>query len=157
MTAKVPTRLKIINGDKEDRINRDEPAAKEMTRIPVCPSWMTISQTVLFKQVCRELLSMRMLYSADLDCVIAYVVAADTCNRVAALVNELDSLITVSDKGVLHPHPYLMMLDRAQNRMALLARQFGLTPLARTSLRLGAVIPNTEAGHETPAAYFAGA
>lgn len=157
MPDRVPNRLKVINGDKETRINRDEPAARELFRIPVAPSWFTLSQTNLWKQVCKELMAMRLLYLADLDALVQYVVVADLCNTLAAKINDLPSYTRVSDMGVIHPHPYFSMLDRAQTRLSMLGREFGLTPRARAALRMAAVVPNTEAGHETPASYFAGA
>jgi P27 family predicted phage terminase small subunit len=118
---------------------------------------MTVPQVLLWKQVCKELIAMRMLYVADLDSLIAYVMAADTCNRLSALINDLDQLVEVSVQGVYHAHPYFSMLDRAQTRLSMLAKQFGLTPLARASLRMSAMTPDTEAAHETAASYFAGA
>lgn len=153
---RVPTHLKVINGDKSSRINLDEPTAKAMTRIPVAPSWLTVPQVNLFKQVCRELIAMRLLYTADLDSVVQYVVASDLCNQLAAMINGLEAITRVSDMGVIHAHPYFAMLDKAQARQAALSRQFGLTPLARSALRMAAVVPDTESAHETPASFFRG-
>ena len=156
MPDRVPTRLKVINGDKPDRINLDEPTARSTTRVPSAPGWFTVSQTALWRQVCRELIAMRLLYTADLDTVVSYVVATDLTNRIAAMLNDVNALTATSVTGVVHAHPYLASLDRAQGRAALLAVQLGLTPRARASLRMAATVPDTEANAESPASWFRG-
>jgi P27 family predicted phage terminase small subunit len=155
MPDRVPNRLKVINGDKASRINIDEPAAREMTRLPVAPAWLTVSQNVLYKQVCRELMAMHLLYAADLDIVLHYVVDMDLANRLGAEINDMDSLVVESGTGLIHAHPYLAAVDRAQGRALAFAIQLGLTPRARATLRMAAVNPNTEAAHLSPEAYFA--
>lgn len=155
MPDRVPTKLKLINGDKPNRINLDEPAARELTKIPTPPAWMTVSQVALFRQVSRELLAMRLLYSADLDCLVQYVVAADTCNLLSARINDLSHITVTSESGMIHAHPYFAMLDRAQTRLQMLAKQFGLTPVARLAIRM-ADTGTVRQGAETPSSYFAG-
>jgi phage terminase small subunit len=56
---------------------------------------------------------------------------------------------------MIHAHPYLAALDRAQGRVLAYAGQLGLTPRARATLRMATVNPDTEAAHQSLEAYFA--
>ena len=148
----VPAALKVLNGDKRERINVDEPVPAD--RMPTAPAWMTLAQRQLFRSTCRELKAMGLLFTADLDNLVNYVVAADLAYRLAIEVNGLEEFTCYNTAQGLKAHPLLAALDKAHNRVALLARSFGLTPVARQAIRMSVTRPDTEAAAETPGSYF---
>jgi hypothetical protein len=100
MPDQVPNRLKVINADKPSRINTDEPAARELNRLPVAPAWLTVSLVALFTQVCREPMAMHLRCASDLDAMLHSVYDVDLANRPGVLINGMASLTLESDTGM---------------------------------------------------------
>lgn len=94
-----------------------------------------------------------MLSAADYDTIVNYVVCADLCHRIGAQIAGTDLTIT-GGHGSEYAHPMFSTLNAAQSRLIRLARELGLTPASRASLRMSSLLPNTEANADSPEHYF---
>lgn len=151
MPVRRPNSLKLLDGEPPSRINNEEPSP--LTEEPRMPGWFNLTQQQTWRATIRQLRGMKTLTAADYDTLVNYVVTADLCHRLAVQVAQGDTT-AVGGHGSLHANPLIATLDRAIGRCTQLAREFGLTPMARASLRMSTVI-DTPAEDDSPAAFFA--
>lgn len=150
MNARRPTALKLLDGVQERRINTDEPLP--LTEKPKCPPWFTVAQQQLWRSTCRQIAGMKMLSAADYVSLVNYVVMSELGQRLSQALGQGE--LVIAGEHLDHANPLLLALDRVVMRCTMLAREFGLTPSSRASLRMSAVGTNTEAERNTAASYF---
>jgi P27 family predicted phage terminase small subunit len=146
-----PRALKVLDGQSPVEINHDEPSP--LSEDPVMPDWFTPAQAEKWEHTTRQLRGMRMLNAADTETIVSYVVSTEMVAQIgAAMVGE--SLTVVGGHGSVYADPRLTILNQAMARSIRLARELGLTPQSRASLRMSTLTPDTEASVNTPANFF---
>jgi P27 family predicted phage terminase small subunit len=128
-----PTHLRLIHGDRKDRINHDEPQPHAET--PEAPSYLSAEALEVWEYVVRELVHMRIVTMADRDALGVYCSAVAQHAAAVALVNNSGTLIQSGGRAVKNPALQVVRDQAAIIRS--LARDFGLTPSARSGISLG--------------------
>ena len=127
--------LKLIEGIRPDQVNLDAPVAPDAP-FPEPPPWMQPAAITHYFDTVRRLQELGLANEVDVDLVISYVM----CVQIVR-----DAEKSISMRGA--QSRAFTRWEKANRRMHALARELGLAPAARTSLRVKAVNPkDTEAG-----------
>jgi P27 family predicted phage terminase small subunit len=139
----MPTQLKMIKGERQDRVNHDEPQPE--TGIPICPvSDRRVNE--VWDYTVEQLRKMRVLTMADRDPLLAYCQAVVMHHRCSELLDGEGYLWQGSDGDVMVPHPAVKMQREAALLIKQFGAEFGLTPSARTRIKVGDQEPAKEQG-----------
>lgn len=129
--APKPTNLRILHGDRADRINRNEP--KPTDAAPECPPWLDDDARKVWDYTLAELTVMKLATRADRDALAAYCTFVVQFERMTRLVNTTGGIIKGRKDGVVKNPAAQLQRDAAQ-MMAKFAAEFGLTPRARAEI-----------------------
>lgn len=130
-----PTALRLLHGDRSDRINNDEPLPEQ--GIPECPSSDPEVREV-WEYTVRQLTAMGCLTMADRDALNCYCEAVATHRKASAVLAKSPVLIRArSDSNTLIRNPALIVQRDAAALIARYAQHFGLSPSARSEIRKG--------------------
>lgn len=126
-----PTKLQLLKGARQDRVNQIEPQPREEPARP--PDWLGVGSRLIWDEVFPELESMQLAYSADAEALATYC-ALTALKRNAVGLVERSNVVLVGREGQIVANP----ASREARALALVAlayaREFGLTPAARRSL-----------------------
>jgi len=131
--APKPTALRVLHGDRKDRINDREP--KPRAALPEPPEGMSSIAREVWDYTITELGHMRIATAADRDALVAYCESVAMHRRASALVASGDLLIE-GQRGNLVRNPAVQMMRDAAATMKSFAAEFGLTPRARAEISL---------------------
>src|SRR5690606_37703889 len=126
-----PTRLKVLHGDREDRINRDEPIPSDGD--VVAPEWLDDRAREIWDRLAPDLIDRGVLTPWDVD---AFAVGCDAVarhNEAAELVAE-HGVLVVGDKERLVKNPAAQLVRDYAGIAATFLGRFGLTPSDRSRL-----------------------
>lgn len=141
-----PTQLRILHGDKPSRINTDEPVAPD--GLPEPPDYMGDEAREVWADTVANLASMRILSPADRDALACYCEAVVTHRKASELLTKSGILVR-TQRGNLPMRNPLLAVQRDQAALIrVLAREFGLTPSARSDIHTGGRRDNDGAGPE---------
>lgn len=129
--APTPTKLRVVRGDRKDRINTNEP--KPAKRRPRCPSWLTKEAQVIWRRTTKQLDEMGILAEADQDVICAYVMAVLNFERATKLVDEMGVLVEGRRDGFVKNPAVQIQRDNA-TLIRQLGSELGLTPSSRSRL-----------------------
>lgn len=127
-----PTALKVLRGGAPSRINHDEPIPEE--GIPLCPSQDPDVREV-WDYTIRQLVRMRTITLADRDALAAYCTMVVQYRKAAIMVEE-DGAIINGPRGPVK-HPAAAIMREAAGLMKQFGRDFGLSPAARSAIKVG--------------------
>lgn len=135
-----PTRLKVLEGDRKDRINTAEPVPGQGDI--VLPDWLDDAAIEVWERLAPDLTAKGVLTPWDVD---AFAMACDSVStyRAAAAQVAAEGMVVAGAKGGLVKHPMLQVIRDSAATFATLAGRFGLTPADRARLSLGG-----EDGHQ---------
>lgn len=145
--AKKPTALRILHGDEERRINRNEP--QPLDEVPEPPMALEGEYLEVWNHTVRHLAGMGLAKSADRSALLAYVLASVEMFRSARLVMQSGPLLKDAH-GVVRRNPALIVLNNQQSQVRVFAREFGLTPAARVAF----TAPGEHGEEDRTAQYF---
>lgn len=139
-----PTNLKLLRGARPGRINSDEPQPNE--GVPVCPSRNPAVRAV-WDYTIVQLLAMRTVTMADRDPLHGYCQSVVLFEQASALM-EAEGIVKNTNNGMGRtlPHPAQKIQREAANQLRAFAQEFGLTPSARTRIRVGDQKPKEQQG-----------
>jgi P27 family predicted phage terminase small subunit len=130
--APTPSHLRIVRGDRKDRINTNEPKPKKAK--PKCPSWLSKEAKAVWRRTSAQLDAMGLLFEADQDILAAYSVAVVTYQQATKLVEEQGVLVEGRRDGWVTNPAVRVQRDQA-TLIRMLASEMGLTPSSRTRLK----------------------
>ena len=133
--AAKPTNLRVLHGDRKDRINTHEPQPREA--LPVSPGRMSAAAELIWEYTLEELTGMRTVTAADRDALVCYCEAVATHRRASELLARSDILIKALHGDRYIRNPLLAVQRDAAHTIRQFAQEFGLTPSARSSIRVG--------------------
>lgn len=134
--APKPTKLRILHGDEERRINRNEPQPAEGQPEP--PAALDAASRDVWNYVVAELDAMGLANRPDRDQLHAYCEAVALHSKAVKLVHAAGPLLRDED-GQVRTNPAVRIQMQASRSMLLFAREFGLTPAARVHLTAGVI------------------
>lgn len=127
-----PTALKLLNGDRESRINREEPIPRDA--LPIPPRKISDDVREIWDYTLRELNAMGIAAAADRDALVCYCEAVVTHRKASEMVAASTVLVKGLHGGLVR-NPALAIQRDAAHTIRALAQEFGLTPSARTRIR----------------------
>ncbi|CAM5626938.1 phage terminase small subunit P27 family [Streptomyces microflavus] len=140
--APKPTQLRVLHGDRKDRVNSDEPQPSELEIEP--PEWLSEDAVQVWEQLAEDLIVKGVLTAWDTE---AY---ANWCD---AVVRRRDAAEHIADEGAViempvfnkngdisghrqGKNPWLLALDAADAQVQRYGARFGLTPSDRSQLKI---------------------
>lgn len=142
--APAPTQLKLVQGiTRKARINLDEPQARE--GLPECPDGASAEVRAIWNYTVDQLDHMKVLTMADRDTLYAYCEAVAT-HRQACRIVARDGLIVEGQMGGPAKHPIAQVVRDQATLIRGLAQEFGLTPSARSTIKMNVADAKTPAG-----------
>jgi P27 family predicted phage terminase small subunit len=130
-----PTALRVLHGDRRDRINTDEPIPAP--GLPQCPSADPDVRAV-WDYTVAQLAAMGCVTPADRDVLACYCEAVVTHRKASAILARSQVLIrSKAESGTLVRNPALQAQRDAATLIARYAQHFGLSPSARSEIRQG--------------------
>lgn len=131
--APKPTALRLIEGDRESRINRDEPVARDGAM--ECPDDTPDDVRAVWDYIVAELEHMGTAAPADRDSLLCYCWAVVNHRNASALVARYGLLVPDKKYGGVHRNPAIIEQGKAAAIIRAFAQEFGLTPSARSTLK----------------------
>lgn len=131
--APKPTKLRLLHGDRKDRINHNEPQPEQGPMVP--PEGMTREVRAVWDFTARHLETMGLAMPSDRECLRAYCEAVVDHARAAEIVAKSALLIKGIQGGMVRNPAYQIKRDAART-MLRFAQEFGLTPSARSRIEL---------------------
>lgn len=139
----MPAQLKLLTGEtKKSRINLDPP--KPMQGAPELPDVVTADVRQVWHYTVAQLDAMGLLSPADRDTLLCYCEAVVAHRRASEAIAETGLLIRGS-MGSLVKNPACNIQHEAASQIARYSHLFGLTPSARSEIRMGKVRGNPDA------------
>lgn len=131
--APKPTALRILHGEDNYRINKDEPipATVEVQ----CPEWMPAEGVEVWNRIGPDLVAKGVLTFWDVELFARFCWFSARCVDLILQVEREGQIIT-GDKGMKVKHPAMQLIRDATTQMLSISRRFGLTPSDRQSLSI---------------------
>lgn len=136
-----PTALKLVDGTRKSRINQDEPVPED--GVPACPSKNPQVREV-WDYTVAQLQSMRVITLAERDVLLAYCMAVVVHHTASQILDEEGVLM--SGAHGLTAHPAIRVAREAAAQIRAFAGEFGLTPAARTRIKVADQQPSKTQG-----------
>lgn len=141
--APKPTNLRVLHGDRADRINTDEPTPATVAVEP--PAWLVGEPLEIWEHFAPDLKRKGVLTGWDTEAFAALCDAAARRRKAAAQLRaegevvELPVFNKAGDAtGVrLVRNPWLLVLNQADAQLVTYSARFGMTPSDRSQLRGG--------------------
>lgn len=127
-----PTALRILHGDRKDRINDTEPIppTSEIT----CPEWASEAAREIWERLAPGLAARGVLTAWDFDAFLVLCEALARYRAATQLVN--GSALLVQGGTGLMKNPALQVQAEAERTFLSYASRFGLTPSDRQSIKV---------------------
>lgn len=138
-----PTALKLVDGTRACRVNTDEPQPGE--DLPVLPPEADQAVREVWDYTLSHLDQMRLVRAPDRDLLYAYCEAV-VAHREASKILAHEGVIAYARNGALQKHPAACIQKEAAMTMRQLAQEFGLSPSARSGIRMAALEPAKDQG-----------
>jgi len=133
-----PAHLKVVRGDRESRINRDEPVPSDGVAVP--PAGLTPGARVVWGELAPDLVDKGCLTPWDVYAFEAFCEAVAQYRECRSLLYAADSAVgrfmELGAAGGKIKSPYHQMMRDCVETMAKIGSRFGFTPGDRASLRL---------------------
>lgn len=130
-----PTQLRILHGDRPDRINKDEPPAPD--GLPDLPYEMDEETREVWAYTLEQLRVMGTASTADRDALAAYCEAVVTWRQAVRLLRKSSILIRTRRGDAFMRNPLLQVQRDSAAQIRGYAQEFGLTPSARSEIHTG--------------------
>jgi P27 family predicted phage terminase small subunit len=128
-----PTALKLVKGERADRINFDEPVPRQ--RDVTCPSWVSPMARALWGRLAPDLIDAGVLTWWDREAFASMCEWYGTYRKAAADVQKRGTLVK-GYRGSQVKNPSLQVARDAWDAFSRAAGKFGLTPADRTQLKV---------------------
>lgn len=131
----LPNQLRLLRGERADRVNTDEPIPRE--GLPVCPDDVDPEVREVWDYALGELVAMRIATPADRDALLAWCEAVVTHRRASRLIAE-HGVVTLLTNGAMGRNPATAVQREAAALIKAFAGEFAFTPSARSEIRAAA-------------------
>ena len=146
-----PTQLRVLAGTRKERINHDEPVPEE--GVPQCPSDDPRVLEV-WNYTVRQLRAMRVLTMADRDALHVYCQAVVMHDEAAETLRD-EGMFLNTPKGPMRNAATMVMKECAQT-IRQMAHSFGMTPQARSGIKVGDQSPSEGEGPRSASRLLSG-
>ncbi len=137
-----PTHLRMLRGDRPDRINANEPKPRKQR--PRVPAWLSDDARAVWRRTSKQLDAMGILYACDEDVLVAYVNAVVNYQKATRIVEETGLLVEGRHSGFV-VNPAVRVQRDSATLIRQLASELGLTPSSRSRLSVEGEIASDDA------------
>lgn len=137
-----PTQLKVLEGGRirGDRDALDSQARPEIA-LPACPDWLDAKARKIWHKIGPELVNLGLLSVIDGDIFGSYAETAARYGEVCERIDTLEKCMAVTPNGFEVQSVLFQLRNTLQKQLVALGREFGMTPAARSSIKV-----NTDQG-----------
>lgn len=130
-----PTKLKLLHGERSDRVNRNEPSPPAAPNPSRCPTHLTTQAKTVWRRLAPDLADRSLLTEWDRD---AFAVFCESVVAYRAAIKLLDAggLLVKGAKGNVVKNPAHQIVRDHATIIRAFAQEFGLTPSARSSISM---------------------
>lgn len=124
--------LKVLHGDRADRINQDSPAA--IAGRPECPEWLKEDPVASLKwdELVDQLEQLGVLSRTDSESIALYCATYSTWRMARSELKTAESLTVAGAQGGTKLNPLNSVVASTAGLLARLQAEFGLTPSSRS-------------------------
>jgi P27 family predicted phage terminase small subunit len=137
-----PTHLKLLTGEREDRINRNEPVPADASMDP--PVDMPAAARAVWDRLAPDLIAKQVMTAWDLDMFVVFCDAVATYQECRVLMGK-DYLVPGSVPNTLVKSPYMRIMRDCSDVIVRFGGRFGLTPSDRAGIELPGDSPRNRA------------
>jgi P27 family predicted phage terminase small subunit len=138
-----PTALRVLHGDRTDRINTGEPVPSELD--VEAPGWLGADALAVWEHYAPDLVAKKVLTSWDAEAFGCWCDAVARRRQAAAALEEEGPVVDApvfNKNGELTgtrraKNPWTLVLTEADGQVQRYGARFGLTPSDRSQLKLG--------------------
>ena len=132
-----PTALKVLQGNPGKRaLPKGEPKP-DSGRLPSAPRWLSDEAKREWKRLAPRLHAVGLLTEVD-GLALAMLCEAFAQYMAAKTVVDSEGMLLVSEKGNSYQHPAAGLMTQARGELMKWAREFGMTPAARSRISVQA-------------------
>lgn len=131
-----PTAQRRLRGNPGKRALNDREPTPELA-VPECPDWLNDDARAEWKRIVPELVTMNLLTRVDRAALACYCQAWATFKAAQREVDERGLTMTVGEQGFEMQRPEVGIASKAMQQIKAFAAEFGFTPSARTSIKVG--------------------
>lgn len=137
-----PTQLKVLEGGRirGDRDALDNQARPEIA-LPACPDWLDAKARKIWHKIGPELVKLGLLSVIDGDIFGSYAETAARYGEVCERIDTLEKCMATTPNGFEVQSVLFQLRNTLQKQLVALGREFGMTPAARSSIKV-----NTDQG-----------
>jgi P27 family predicted phage terminase small subunit len=128
-----PTALKLLKGTRRDRLPSSEPRPRPAR--PKCPGHLDHTARAEWRRLLPILERMRVLTEADGAALAIYCAAFSRCRLAEREIGNY-GLLVLQENGILKRNPAEVIVAECEATMARVLVEFGLTPSARTRVKV---------------------
>jgi P27 family predicted phage terminase small subunit len=129
-----PTRLKVLDGDRPDRINRAEPKPAELAIEPTAE--LPGDAAEVWSRLAPDLIAKKVLTAWDAEAFTQYCLAV-AASRAAWRAMQADGFVVAGQRGGQVKSPHWQLWRDSLDAMIRFGGRFGLTPSDRAALSIG--------------------
>ena len=133
--APQPTALKVLRGNPGKRRLNDAEARPAAGRVPTAPRWLSEEGRNEWRRLAPRLHAAGLLTEVD-GVALGLLCETFVQYQAARRVVEREGMLATSEKGTAYQHPALGIANGARREMLTWAREFGMTPSARSRIRV---------------------
>jgi P27 family predicted phage terminase small subunit len=133
--APTPTRLKVLRGDKKNRINYDEPVPELGT--PEMPEDLSPMARSIWQELMPLVEHMQILSPLDKWMFAGYCESVARFRETTAVVAKVGVIMRTQDGKGIQRNPFLSAQRDSIQLMKMMAGEFGMSPRARSEIRSG--------------------
>lgn len=127
-----PTQLRLLHGDRKDRINFNEPIPE--LGPPECPADASDEVREVWDYALKQLITMGVATKADRDALRCFCEAVVTHRKASRLLANSPVLIQ-GHRNILTRNPLIVVQRDAAAVIRAFAHEFGFTPSSRSEIR----------------------
>jgi P27 family predicted phage terminase small subunit len=129
-----PNHLKVIRGDEEARLNRDEPVPSNAAS-PIAPPSISEGAAKVWDRLAPDMIDKKMLTEWDVDAFVVFCEAVATYHDCRLMMGK--DYVAAGAAGGVIKSPYWQIMRDCSAIMAQFSSRFGMTPGDRASLKAG--------------------
>lgn len=132
-----PTQLKVLQGS---RVRSDREAASNAAQpqiaVPPCPDWLDTKSRKQWDKIAPQLVALGLLSVIDGDLFGAYAETSARYGDVCSKLENINSWIGTTPNGFEVQTALVSIRNTLQKQLISLGREFGLSPAARSSIKV---------------------
>lgn len=137
-----PSQLIVLEGGRlrGDRNALDNQARPEIA-LPACPDWLDAQARKIWHKIGPELVNLGLLSVIDGDIFGSYAETAARYGEVCERIDTIEKCMAITPNGFEVQSVLFQLRNTLQKQLVALGREFGMTPAARSSIKV-----NTDQG-----------